>query len=661
MKPTTNDMMLISKVCPFITPDRIPLRFRLGNREIRGIPRDFSPCVTKTVGEPHQTITTIEGTSPQGLTITAVYTSYDDYPVGEWVCSIENRGDENSPIVSEWSILTDTVFEGVSPVIRHGNGDPWHPSAYSEIRTVLTQPLHLYPHVDKAIYGETPYQGGGTPCCGASPYMRLLFEGHGFNLAIGWPGQWEAFFTPVSCGAAVTVKQQRVRMSIAPGERMRSPQVIMMAYEGDEIYGINLWRRFCFDHIIPHAGGHALSPMLIQTTDEPGGIENTCSTEERMLAMIEGCREKEILPDVWWIDAGWYPCPAGNWGPTGTWHADKERFPRGLRPISDRCAQYGCKLLVWFEPERVCPGTELALQHPDWLLYQKGESRDNFSAAMPDLGNTSVCDGLAAIITHTLQKDGISIYRQDFNFDPLPVWTANEAADRIGAVENRYCQGYLRFWDILLQLNPGLLIDSCCGGGRRNEPEAMRRAVPLHYTDVGNDPVLMQHQHAVMFSWIPYFGSAPTTQPEPGETWGRYEYHCSMTTCFKIRTPLHGTQEDIEMLQDMIRIWRRAAPHMISGDFVLLADSNGSPQRYFSMQFDVPGQEAGFFQVIRNQQCAEQVFTVFPLLRPDVTYRLENSESGEHLVLLGADLLQGFAVRIPKKSGVIWFYERCEQ
>ena len=67
----------------------------------------------------------------------------------------------------------------------------------------------------------------------------------------------------------------------------------------------------------------------------------------------------------------------------------------------------------------------------------------------------------------------------------LPIWIRNEAEDRIGAIENLHVQGYLKFWDELILRNPGLWIDSCASGGRRNDLETMRRAVPLHYTDMG--------------------------------------------------------------------------------------------------------------------------------------------------------------------------------
>ena len=46
------------------------------------------------------------------------------FPAGEWICFIENHGRQTSPIVSDWCMLSDTLFEGVTPILEHGNGDP---------------------------------------------------------------------------------------------------------------------------------------------------------------------------------------------------------------------------------------------------------------------------------------------------------------------------------------------------------------------------------------------------------------------------------------------------------------------------------------------------------------------------------------------------------
>ncbi len=138
-------------------------------------------------------------------------------------------------------------------------------------------------------------------------------------------------------------------------------------------------------------------------------------------------------------------------------------------------------LLVWFEPERVRPGTALHREHPEWLLDCDELDDGNCGVArnyMLNLADPDCVKWLTGHMNSLIKEYGITIFRQDFNFPPLRFWQENDTQDRQGSTENLYIQGYLRFWDGMLESNPGLWIDSCASGGRRNDLETMRRSIP---------------------------------------------------------------------------------------------------------------------------------------------------------------------------------------
>ena len=154
---------------------------------------------------------------------------------------------------------------------------------------------------------------------------------------------------------------------------------------------------------------------------------------------------------------------------------------------------------------------------------------------MLNLGLPECRQWLTDSICTLVQESGIGVYRQDFNFPPLDYWRRNEPEDRQGLNENLHVQGYLRFWDDLLARNPGLWIDSCSSGGRRNDLETMRRSVPLHFTDYGygNHPVKLAFHHT-LFAWIPYFKEctlswdqiSPEEEHRFDHTVDRFSFHC---------------------------------------------------------------------------------------------------------------------------------------
>ena len=72
--------------------------------------------------------------------------------------------------------------------------------------------------------------------------------------------------------------------------------------------------------------------------------------------------------DVYWIDAAWFG-KKPVWMPcTGDWDIiKKDKYPEEFKPIADLLHKNNKKLLLWFEPERICEGTDFE-RLGDWLI-----------------------------------------------------------------------------------------------------------------------------------------------------------------------------------------------------------------------------------------------------------------------------------------------------
>ena len=380
---------------------------------------------------------------------------------------------------------------------------------------------------------------------------------------------------------------------------------------------------------------------------------------------IDTYLEHGYQPDIWWIDAGWYPCNF-NWPTIGSWVCNPEHFPHSMKPVADHCAANNIDLLVWFEPERVLVGTEIDLEHPDFLLYYTGENEWLRQNRLLNLGNPRALAWITDRINKLIRENGIRIYRQDFNFPPMPYWQENTEKDRDGILENLHIQGYYAFWDALLDRNPGLWIDSCASGGRRNDPETMRRAVPLHYTDVGygNHPI-KQKQHREMFEWIPYFRAHTYNWDEPDGSYGttnhkldEFAFQNAMTPCVTSMVEYYDSDELYALGLRMEPIWRKAAELELCGDYYPLTACNADTHDWYAMQFDDPDNRSGFVQLIRNTQAPDDSLCVsFHVEDTAATYRFDNPLSGETLQIQGKELLNGLSVTLEKRTAIILFYK----
>jgi alpha-galactosidase len=249
--------------------------------------------------------------------------------------------------------------------------------------------------------------------------------------------------------------------------------------------------------------------------------------------------EKKALPraaeagvDVYWIDALWYGDRQEWWDCVGSWVVNRKRFPNGLRPISDAARAAGMKFLLWFEPGRVREHAILNKEHPEFMLKREADP-DNL---LYNMGMPEAREYLTDLISGCITEHGVDIYRQDFNFDPLPYWEQADEPDRIGMTEIRYVEGFYEFWDELRRRHPNIWIDNCSSGGRRIDLETMSRSLPLWPSDfpdacsihygmglhVGDQCI-----NAGLSRWIPFFGGGVwnfTPYGTRGEIVGGFTY-----------------------------------------------------------------------------------------------------------------------------------------
>src|SRR5690606_7984825 len=136
-----------------------------------------------------------------------------------------------------------------------------------------------------------------------------------------------------------------------------SPLAVVQFYRGDWLRGQHLWRRWMTAHNVPRLDGK-LPPPLLAAASSNQLVEMQNANEANQKAFIDGYLDNGVQLSFWWMDAGWYPFRDGWWN-VGTWEPDAKRFPNGLRAVSDHAHAKGVQTLLWFEPERVTPGTWL--------------------------------------------------------------------------------------------------------------------------------------------------------------------------------------------------------------------------------------------------------------------------------------------------------------
>ncbi|GAG30835.1 unnamed protein product, partial [marine sediment metagenome] len=232
-------------------------------------------------------------------------------------------------------------------------------------------------------------------------------------VAIGWSGQWEMrlrrdamatsslqgkfplapdeerelrehmereFVCRADRSLHLEAGQQTTHFKLHPGERVRTPRILLVLWEGEHAScGHNQLRRLLLEHYVPKRNGEIVTPPVAEPAI-PNGQELDACNEENQLEAIT--RMASIGTEAYWHDAAWFagafPFGVGNWTPK------TEAYPNGMQALAAAAHERGMGFVLWFEPGRVVAGTETDREHPEWLMREDGGPNALFDIGNPE-------------------------------------------------------------------------------------------------------------------------------------------------------------------------------------------------------------------------------------------------------------------------------------
>jgi alpha-galactosidase len=265
-----------------------------------------------------------------GLNVECDLKYYPDYNAVEWVLRFTNASGTNSPSIREVKVMdVDWRYRASDKVTLHyANGSSASRADFN-------------PREKTFAPGESleiaPLNGRSSDH--AFPFFNVASKtGQGAMLAVGWTGTWYAHFNKNSDdGLTIHSGMKWLNTYLRPGESIRQPSVCLLFWNHpDRMAGHNTFRRFMIHQQAPKVNGkptvYPISSSFNFGDPYPCN-EYTCLTTDYALAMINRYKRFKLIPEVFWLDAGWYEHADEvennrNWGNTvGNWEVDEKGFP----------------------------------------------------------------------------------------------------------------------------------------------------------------------------------------------------------------------------------------------------------------------------------------------------------------------------------------------
>ncbi|MBH0023130.1 alpha-galactosidase [Salinibacterium sp. SWN248] len=265
---------------------------------------------------------------------------------------------------------------------------------------------------------------------------------------------------------------------------------------------------------------------------------------EQLAALADAAADVGVERFV--LDDGWMTGRTDDKRALGDWTVDATSWPEGLAPLVDRVTASGMQFGLWVEPEMVSLDSDLAREHPEWILRDDDRPLPKSwrNQHVLDLDNPAAREHVRDAISALLDEYAISYLKWDMNRDLLG-----------GSVHRHVAATYL-LMDELRERYPHVEIESCASGGARVDAGVLERVQRVWPSDT-NDA----HDRFSIMRWtnllVPFEYLGSHVGSSPAHTSGR-----SLSLSFRLATALMGhsgiewdlTTTTVEE-QDALRTW----------------------------------------------------------------------------------------------------------
>ncbi|BDI22297.1 alpha-galactosidase [Herbiconiux sp. L3-i23] len=180
------------------------------------------------------------------------------------------------------------------------------------------------------------------------------------------------------------------------------------------------------------------------------------------------------------LDDGWFTGRRDDHAGLGDWTIDEDVWPHGLAPLVDRVTGLGMQFGLWFEPEMVNEDSDLAREHPEWIMQTggrlplRGRDQQVLNLGIPE-AYEHILERMSAILT----EYDIAYIKWDHNRDLIDAGTFPTG---VAGVHEQTLAAY-RLMDELKRRFPGLEIESCSSGGARADLAVIERTDRVWVSD----------------------------------------------------------------------------------------------------------------------------------------------------------------------------------
>lgn len=423
-----------------------------GKPKLEGLPATFAD------DDECSTLEIVLSDKPTGIEVTLLYSVFEELDVITRSVKVKNTAADSVVLKKVMSACLDIGNENFEMITLHGS---WGRER-NIVRTKLTRGRHgIFSERGVSGHQENPFMAIVTP-------ETTQNTGEVYAMNFVYSGNHEA-----TC-ELTNGNQVRMVMGINPykfswkleeGDEFTAPEVVMV----HSSEGLGSMTRTFHDlyrkHLIRGKYRNIKRPILINNWEATYFDFDT----DKLLAIAKQASEAGIEMLV--VDDGWFGNRFDDNRALGDWFVNEDKIKGGLKYLVDEVNKLGMKFGMWFEPEMVCPDSELFRAHPDWAFCIPGRTAAlQRNQMVLDITRKEVRDYIFESMSKVLKSANVEYIKWDMNRALTDVASAALPSDRQGEIYHRYVLGVYELQDRITTEFPNILLENCSSGGGRYDP-----------------------------------------------------------------------------------------------------------------------------------------------------------------------------------------------
>ncbi len=564
------------------------------------------------------------------LKVDLIYSVFSDEDVITRSVRIKNEAEDDIYITKALSACLDMDNKDFETISLHGS--------WARERKIDKVPLSHSILSVESTRGESSHQD--------HPFLALTTPGTNdengevYAMNFVYSGNFKAFamldqFDQVRM--AMGIHPSDFKWKLGQGEVFDTPEVVMTYSNAGTGKMTRTFHDFYRKHMIRSPYLHKKRPILINNWEATYFDFNT----EKLIAIAKQASSLGIQMLV--MDDGWFGNRNDDSCALGDWTVNEEKLKGGLKYLVDEVNKLGMKFGIWFEPEMVCPISNLYREHPDWAIAIEGRTPTRArNQYVLDLTREDVVDYTYEQVAKILRSANIEYVKWDMNRPLTDIGSVGLPKDRMGEFYHRYVLGMYSLQERLTEEFPDLLLENCSSGGARFDPGMLYYSPQIWCSDDTDaiERLSIQEGTALIYP-LSTMGAHVSDCPNhavgrvtPFETRG----HVALAGTFGYELDVTRIpREDVDMIPKQVDMYHKYNDLVREGDYYRVASysENKSYDCYGVVSKDKKEALFTYVQVLGKVNCKSKRIYLKGL-DPEMTYIVDDKEyTGDILMKAG--------------------------